>query len=82
MKGDHYASIMFRCKISFNSDSYKESKQKSIIIKTMPTEEGPKRDMLNEANLFETEIGIYTEALPKIEKVFANCGEPIKLAAE
>lgn len=82
MKGDHYASIMFRCKVSYNCNNTKEIKEKSLILKTLPTEDGPKRDMLKESSLFETEISMYTEALPKIEKILTECGEPTKLAAE
>lgn len=82
MKGDHYASIMFRCKVSYNCVNSKEGKQKSLILKTLPTEEGPKRDMLKESSLFETEIAMYSETLPEIEKILAEYGEPTKLAAE
>lgn len=80
VKGDHYASVMFRCKISYTCAGSK--KQKSLILKTLPTEDGPKREMLKESKLFETEIGMYSEALPKIEKILEECGEPTKLAAE
>ncbi|KNC24661.1 hypothetical protein FF38_13554 [Lucilia cuprina] len=82
MKGDHYASIMFRCKVTYCRDKSGNVKEKSLILKTLPIEDGPKRDMLKESNLFETEINMYTEALPKIEKILADCGEPTKLAAE
>ncbi|XP_023293691.2 uncharacterized protein LOC111676913 [Lucilia cuprina] len=82
MKGDHYASIMFRCKVTYCRDNSGNVKEKSLILKTLPIEDGPKRDMLKESNLFETEINMYTEALPKIEKILADCGEPTKLAAE
>ncbi|XP_065354375.1 uncharacterized protein LOC135948848 [Calliphora vicina] len=82
VKGDHYASIMFRCKVSYNSNTSENIQHKSLILKTMPTEDGPKRDMLKESSLFETEIGMYSKALPNIEKLLAENGEPTKLAAE
>lgn len=71
---------MFRCKVSYSCNG--SSKQKSLILKTLPVEDGPKREMLKESKLFETEIGMYTEALPKIQKILAECGEPTKLSAE
>ncbi|XP_037822893.1 uncharacterized protein LOC119611401 [Lucilia sericata] len=83
VKGDHYASIMFRCKVSYGCNNNSgDIKQKSLILKTLPMEDGPKRDMLKESSLFETEIGMYTKALPKIEKILADGGEATKLAAD
>ncbi|XP_037822894.1 uncharacterized protein LOC119611402 [Lucilia sericata] len=80
MKGDHYASIMFRCKLNYSIANCSESKHKSFVLKTLP-DEGNKA-MLQQSKVFETEISMYTEALPKIEKILAECGEPTKLAAE
>ncbi|KAM7361120.1 uncharacterized protein ACRADG_009981 [Cochliomyia hominivorax] len=82
MKGDHYASVMFRCKISYTTGSSEDNKQKSLILKTLPLEDGPKREMLKESKLFETEISMYAEALPTIENILEECGETTKLAAE
>ncbi|KAM7363920.1 uncharacterized protein ACRADG_000641 [Cochliomyia hominivorax] len=81
MKGDHYASIMFRCKISYRSDNSEYVKEKSLIIKTLP-DEGFKAEQLQQSTVFETEISMYTQTLPKIEKILKDCGEPTKLAAE
>lgn len=81
MKGDHYASIMFRCKVSYRFDKSASTLEKSMIIKTLPLEEGHKRDLLMESKAFETEISMYTKTLPKIEQILADCGEPTKLAA-
>ncbi|KAM7360985.1 uncharacterized protein ACRADG_009021 isoform 2-T2 [Cochliomyia hominivorax] len=73
---------MFRLKVSYTSDRSSETKEKSLILKTLPDEEGFKRDLLKESKLFETEISMYSEALPNIEKILTDCGEPTKLAAE
>lgn len=81
MKGDHYASIMFRCKISYRIDDLTDSKQKTLIIKTLP-DVGMKAEMLQESKVFETEINMYTQTLPKIEQILSENGEPTKLAAE
>lgn len=81
MKGDHYASIMFRCNINYNIGNSLDNIQRSLVLKTLP-DEGMKADMLQQSNVFETEINMYTKTLPKIEKILAECGEPTKLAAE
>ena len=81
MKGDHYASIMFRCKVNYKVDSSADDKQKSLIIKTLP-DVGAKSDLLKESKVFQTEIKMYSETLPKIEKILRNCGEPTRLSAE
>ncbi|TMW48628.1 hypothetical protein DOY81_006293 [Sarcophaga bullata] len=81
MKGDHYASIMFRCKLNYKLDSSVNDKQKSLIIKTLP-DVGAKNELLKESKVFQTEIKMYSETLPKIEKILKDCGEPTRLSAE
>uniref|UniRef100_A0A1I8N026 CHK kinase-like domain-containing protein n=1 Tax=Musca domestica TaxID=7370 RepID=A0A1I8N026_MUSDO len=82
VKGDHYASIMFRCRVNYRFAQNASPVKRSLIIKTLPMEEGMKREMLMESRLFETEIAMYSEMLPKIEKILADCGEPTKLCAD
>ncbi|XP_065354377.1 uncharacterized protein LOC135948851 [Calliphora vicina] len=82
LKGDHYASIMFRCKLSYKFGKTSSVMKKSMIIKTLPVEENMKREMLMQSKLFETEIDMYSKTLPKIEKILAECGEPTKFSAE
>ncbi|XP_037822888.1 LOW QUALITY PROTEIN: uncharacterized protein LOC119611393 [Lucilia sericata] len=87
LKGDHYGSIMFRCKLTYDLDM-EGIKQQSFVIKTIPEEKCSKRDMLGESGVFETEISmslyidisLYT--LPKIEKILQEIGEPTKMAAQ
>ena len=82
LKGDHYASIMFRCKVSYKFTYAENVFQKSMIIKTLPMEDNMKREMLMQSRLFETEIDMYSKTLPKFEKILAECGEPTRLSAE
>ncbi|XP_058974181.1 uncharacterized protein LOC131800648 [Musca domestica] len=80
MKGDHYASIMFRCKVEYRLGD--NIVKRSLIMKTLPVEEdSKKREFLMDSKLFETEIKMYSETLPKFEKILAECGEPTKLSA-
>jgi len=76
-KGDHYASIMFRGNITYTISKGKFSK--SLIIKTMPEEDGHKKEMLGDSNVFETEIGMYTKVLPKFEEILRKAGDDTKL---
>ncbi|KAM7363919.1 LOW QUALITY PROTEIN: uncharacterized protein ACRADG_000640 [Cochliomyia hominivorax] len=83
VKGDHYASVMFRCHVIYTTDNNSHDfKQKSLIIKTLPEEEGMKREMLMSTKLFLTEIEMYKTTLPKIEKILNEYGEPTKLSAD
>ncbi|XP_060649129.1 uncharacterized protein LOC132786584 [Drosophila nasuta] len=79
-KGDHYASVMFRSKVVFETQKGKFSK--SLIIKTMPEQEGHKKEMLSNSHIFETEIGMYTKALPKFEEILRQSGDETKLCTQ
>ncbi|KAH8363264.1 hypothetical protein KR084_007665 [Drosophila pseudotakahashii] len=76
-QGDHYASVMFRTKVEYTTAKGKFSKP--LIIKTMPEEEGHKKDTLAESHLFETEIGAYCHALPEFERILQEAGDNTKL---
>ncbi|XP_073819399.1 uncharacterized protein [Musca autumnalis] len=82
MKGDHYASIMFRCKVEYRLSNAVDIIKRSLILKTLPVEEdNKKREFLMDLKLFETEIKMYSETLPRFETILAECGEPTKLSA-
>ncbi|XP_023178911.2 uncharacterized protein LOC111604904 [Drosophila hydei] len=76
-KGDHYASIMFRANVSYAIKGAKQSK--SLIIKTMPDQEGHKKELLSESHIFETEIGMYTKVLPRFEEILSAAGDNTRL---
>lgn len=73
---------MLRCNVKYRLEDSVDILEKSLIMKTMPSEEGKKREMLMETNVFETEIKMFTETLPTIERILAENGEPTKLAAK
>lgn len=83
MKGDHYASIMFRCKVdySFSIEGGAKSRQQCFVLKTLP-DVGKKAELLQQSKTFETEISMYSKTLPKIEQILKENGEACKLAAE
>ncbi|XP_016952269.1 uncharacterized protein LOC108026081 [Drosophila biarmipes] len=76
-QGDHYASVMFRTKVEYTTAKGKFSK--ALIIKTMPEQEGHKKDMLADTHVFETEIGMYCYALPEFERILREAGDNTKL---
>ncbi|XP_017140061.1 uncharacterized protein LOC108154314 isoform X1 [Drosophila miranda] len=76
-KGDHYASVMFRAKAEYTTR--KGASIKSLIIKTMPEQEGHKKDMLGDSPIFKTEIGMYSKVLPEFESILRNAGDDAKL---
>ncbi|XP_017104273.2 uncharacterized protein [Drosophila bipectinata] len=78
-QGDHYASVMFRATAEYSTSKGKFSK--ALIIKTMPEQEGHKKDMLADSHLFETEIGMYCQVLPEFERILTEAGDTTKLFA-
>ncbi|XP_060648749.1 uncharacterized protein LOC132786272 [Drosophila nasuta] len=78
-KGDHYASIMFRANVDYSTQE--KTLSKSLIIKTMPEEEGHKKDFLDDTHVFPTEIAMYTEILPKFEEILSEAGDETTFCA-
>lgn len=77
-KGDHYASIMFRAGVEYKSRK-RDKSFKSLIIKTMPEQDGHKKQMLSESHIFDTEINMYSTILPKFEQILLEVGDKTKL---
>lgn len=79
-KGEHYASAMFRIKVMFTLSA--DCDVKSFIVKALPELEGEKQRLLENSKLFETEIGVYTNVLPRLVEVLRLAGECIRFGAE
>ncbi|KAH8384024.1 hypothetical protein KR009_011748 [Drosophila setifemur] len=76
-QGDHYASVMFRTTAEYTTSKGKFTKP--LIVKTMPEQEGHKKDMLSQTHLFTTEIGMYSKVLPEFERILRAAGDKTKL---
>ncbi|XP_063710076.1 uncharacterized protein LOC134838469 [Culicoides brevitarsis] len=76
--GEHYASIMFRAEVTFDSKSSKNEKI-MLILKTMPIEEGAKMDLLKETTAFSTETRMYEEILPEMERILKKIGDETRI---
>ncbi|KAL1390271.1 hypothetical protein pipiens_012469 [Culex pipiens pipiens] len=75
--GDHYASIIFRAAVSYQSRG--KSHETSLIVKTVPAEEGMKKEMLKNGMLFETETLMYSTVLPEMYRLMKAAGDETEL---
>ncbi|KOC66570.1 hypothetical protein WH47_08963 [Habropoda laboriosa] len=67
-KGDNYTSDMMRVAIEYTrKQGDKEvSDKKTLIFKFEPIAEGPRKELIQMSNIFETEICMMTDALKKM----------------
>uniref|UniRef100_A0A336MZ52 CSON010227 protein n=1 Tax=Culicoides sonorensis TaxID=179676 RepID=A0A336MZ52_CULSO len=74
--GDHFASIMFRVVIEYDSPKYKKYGEKlQVIVKSMPVTKSQKSDFLEQIPAFKTEIKMYTKVIPEMERVLSSVGD-------
>lgn len=71
--GDHFASVIFRASVTYNSRG--QNHEKSLIIKTMPVQEGLKKDLLKGGEIFETETIMYQTVIPEMVKLLRSVGD-------
>lgn len=79
-KGDHYASVMFRITVIYDT-SESTSLEKRLIVKTMPTVDGAKKEFMD-VSLFETEIKMYTETIPQFQKSLKDSGDDTEIGGK
>uniref|UniRef100_A0A1L8DYM0 Putative ecdysteroid kinase n=1 Tax=Nyssomyia neivai TaxID=330878 RepID=A0A1L8DYM0_9DIPT len=72
--GDHFASIMFKAIITYSTRGKKVS-SRSFVIKTMPVEEGFKKEMFIDSPIFDREIQMYTKVLPEMKRIMESIGD-------
>ncbi|CAD7093760.1 unnamed protein product [Hermetia illucens] len=71
--GDHFASIMFRIKVTFAADGIANGVI-SLILKTCPDVDGLKKQLLDSFNVFDLEIYMYTKVLNECRIILEKCG--------
>lgn len=71
--GDHFASIIFRAAVSFKSRG--KDQDISLIIKTVPEQEGLKLDILKDGAIFETETVMYQTVIPEMRRLLQSAGD-------
>lgn len=75
--GDHYASIIFRASVSYRSHG--KDLETSLIVKTVPAEEGHKKELLKNGTLFETETLMYNTVIPEMYRLLKIVGDDTEL---
>lgn len=74
--GNGFASTIFRVICVYKQPL----KRVSLIVKTVPVEEGLKKHMINQERAYETEIKMYVDVLPEMERVlFEAIGTRIQI---
>ncbi|CAK9812678.1 hypothetical protein ANTPLA_LOCUS7489 [Anthophora plagiata] len=73
-KGDNYTSDMVRVAIEYTrKQGDKEvSGKRTLLFKFEPMEEGPKKDLIQKSNIFDTEIYMMTDAIKKMSKMLGS----------
>ena len=71
---------MFRATVDYDTNKSK-NQSKSMIVKIAPETDGHKKDLLSETFVFETEIGMYSETIPKFEEELRKVGDETALGA-
>ncbi|CAD7093761.1 unnamed protein product [Hermetia illucens] len=71
--GDHFASIMFRIKVTFAADGIANGII-SLILKTCPDDDGLKKELLDSIDVFGMEIHMYSQVLTECRDTLEKCG--------
>lgn len=82
--GEHYGSEMLKCSIDFISGDKEPAKENlKVVIKSMSVGED-KISLIRDASskIFNTEIKMYTETIPAINKLFETNGIKVDFAPE
>jgi Ecdysteroid kinase-like family len=77
--GDHFASIMFRVKLTYATGKATEPSKVTWIVKTMPFQEGIKKDMLQDGVIFKRESYMYTSAVVEMQRLLKQAGDNVEL---
>ncbi|XP_035890993.1 uncharacterized protein LOC118502651 [Anopheles stephensi] len=75
--GDHFASVIFRAIVRHSGSGG----EVSLIVKTLPAEDGLKKDILKDGYVFETETLMYTTIVPAMHRLLQSVGDQTVLGA-
>ncbi|XP_043257352.1 uncharacterized protein LOC122400137 [Colletes gigas] len=73
-KGDNYVSDMMRVVVDFThfEGDKKLDGKKSLLFKFEPLEEGPRKEFIHQAQVFDTEILMMTDTLKKMNDLLSS----------
>jgi hypothetical protein len=69
---------MFRAKITYSSRTV-DGLTVSYIIKTVPMEEGAKKDLLSDGAIFLREIKMYASVVVDMQRLLIQAGDNVEL---
>lgn len=75
--GENFCSEIYRAVVTFSSTVNKKEQTLSLIVKAMPWAEG-RGPVLEDLRVFDKEVTMYSETLPKISKLLGG----VKLCAK
>ncbi|XP_053658093.1 uncharacterized protein LOC128707170 [Anopheles marshallii] len=75
--GDHFASVIFRAIVRHS----RSADEVSLIVKTLPAEDGLKKDILKDGYVFETETLMYNTIVPAMHQLLQSVGDHTVLGA-
>lgn len=78
--GDHFASVIFRIRVTYSTQMDGDTKEAALIIKCAPFVTSIKKEFLTNTDMFDTEIKMYSETLIEIEELLKLSGETFTLA--
>jgi Ecdysteroid kinase-like family len=81
---EHFCSTMFKCKIEFTSLKYPKTDPETlrVMIKAKPVDEDLKMNIVSGGPYFETEIKMYSETIPAMQKLFEASRMKVELGPE
>lgn len=77
---DHFASVIFRIRVTYSTQMDGDTKEAALIIKCAPFDTSIKKEFLTNTDMFDTEIKMYSETLIEIEELLKLSGETFTLA--
>lgn len=76
--GDNFASVALRLRATYQTQG--QDVTKSFIVKLMHYQEGMKKELMQNTVLFETEIEMYVNTIPEMQRVI-NTIDPTEIIA-
>lgn len=81
-KGENYASIMTRIKVTFQEGNGKSCTTENYIIKTTHEDDPFIANIMRPYDIYKTEMDMYEKVLPQLSKLLQSIGDKDKLFAD
>lgn len=81
-KTDHYASVMYRVNVEYYTKVVNDQQSIRLILKTMPFIDGAHKDLIEKLDIFEREIDVYSNVLPRMTRMLNEAGVDFNAGAK